>query len=70
MEISRKANPDPLRRGYPLPEGKMILWSIHQDKDSRIILFIFDYDSEMVVDLFVVYYYDPVQDRFILKSQR
>ncbi len=70
MEISRKANPDPLRRGRPLPERKMILRSINQDTDSRIILFVFEYDSEMVFDLFVVYYYDPVQDRFILKSQR
>jgi len=70
MEISRKANPDPLRLGRPLPEGKMILRSINQDTDSRIVLFVFEYDSEMVTDLFVVYYYDPVQDRFILKSHR
>ena len=48
----------------------MILRSINQDTDSRIVLFVFEYDSEMVTDLFVVYYYDPVQDRFILKSHR
>jgi hypothetical protein len=68
MELSTRENPDPLHMGRPLLPGKWILSSINKNPDSGIIYFIFGYQSDLVYDIFLVYYYDPKQDRFILKS--
>ena len=70
LRFSLKINPDPFRMNRPLPPGKLRLWAITKDSESRIIYLVFSYQSELVYDLFVIYYYDPVQDRFILKSTR
>ena len=69
MEVSTKENSDPLHMGRPLLPGNWILSSINQNPDSGIVYFNFWYQSELVNDLFLVYYYDPKQDHFILKSR-
>ncbi len=70
LQLSLDRNPDPFSRGHKLGQGKLHLDCITKDPANRIVYFVFSYRSEMVTDLFVVYYYDPGQGRFILKSTR
>jgi len=70
LKLSIEANPDPFQRNHALYAGKLVLNSITKDPENRIIYFVFNYESDLVNDLFVVYYYDPSQNRFILKSTR
>lgn len=68
LRLSLRRNPDPFRMNRALPPGKMRLIVITKDPESRIIYFVFSYESELITDLRIIYYYDPEQDRFILKS--
>jgi hypothetical protein len=68
LRLSLKSNPDPFQMNRALPTGKLQLIAITKDPDSRIIYFVFSYESELITDLRIIYYYDPEQDRFILKS--
>ena len=53
-----------------LKMGHLAIDSVTKDPVNRIVYFNFSFESEMVYDLFVVYYYDPLQDRFIFKTNR
>jgi hypothetical protein len=70
LTLSFLADSDPLKIGRVLPPGKLVLTSINKDSKNQIIYFVFSYNSELITDLFVVYYYDQVHDRFILKIRR
>jgi hypothetical protein len=73
LQLSLKVNPDPFSLGHKLWPGKLLLNCIAKDPENRVVYFVFAYDSDSqwgAPDLFVVYYYDPFQGRFILKSTR
>ena len=62
-------DPKSLAVGPFVPPGKIVLCSLNKDPENRIIYFVLEYESELP-GMFVVYYYDPEQERFILKSRR
>jgi hypothetical protein len=64
-----RLNPASLDVGPYVPPGTISFQSLHKDPVNRIIYFVLRYDSDLP-GFFVVYYYDPVQNRFILKSRR
>ncbi len=65
-----KVNPNPFHGMSDLKSGHLAFGSVNKDPKNRIVYFNFRFESERVYDLFVVYYYDPYQDRFILKTNR
>jgi hypothetical protein len=70
LKLSVESNSDPFHRNHALGPGKLVLNCITKDPENRIVYFVFSYVSELESDLFVVYYFDPAQGRFILKSSR
>jgi hypothetical protein len=68
--MSMEKTPDPFHNGRALPPGELRLLSVTKDPKNRIVYFNFEYDSQLVSDVWIIYYYDPHQDRFILKSRR
>jgi hypothetical protein len=70
LALSLRANPDPFQLGHSLPSGNLMLDGIYKDPDNQMVYFVFEYDSELITDLHVVYYYDLAQGCFILKSTR
>jgi hypothetical protein len=69
LRLSLQRNPDPFQMNHALPQGKLRLITITKDPESRVIYFVFSYESQLIFDLNIIYYYDPAQDRFILKSR-
>jgi hypothetical protein len=69
LRLSLQASPDPFQMHRPLPAGKLDLSCVTRDPESGMLYFVFDYDSPMVVDFHVIYYYDPHADKFVLKSR-
>jgi len=65
-----KVNPNPFHMMRNLKSGRLVFGSINKDPKNRIVYFNFGFESELVYDFFVVYYYDPHQDRLILKTNR
>jgi hypothetical protein len=69
LRLSLRANPDPFEMQRPLPAGELDLSCVTRDPESGMLYLIFEYDSPMIVDLHVIYYYDPHADRLVLKTR-